>query len=89
MRKDYTVQVVLQPENIVKSTNTYCEHKTGLTFDLFDLDRITEKDGGWSPKFVGTFDLKSTNRKGIFLLEVPYKGLTVTYELIVLETHYV
>lgn len=88
MHKDYTVKVILQPENVVKATNVYCAHKSGLTFDLFDYDQITVKDGGWSPKFVGTFDLKSTNRKGIFLLEVPYKGLVVTYELVVLETHY-
>lgn len=89
MRKDYFVKVVLQPENVVKSNCTYCEHKSNLTFDLYDHDRIIEKDGGWAPKFVGTYDLKSTNRKGIFLLEVPFKGLTVTYELEVTETIFV
>ena len=85
MATDFFCKVVLQPENEIRCETCYAHHITGLTYELTNLDDYDEEH---PPKVVGTFNLKSTNRKGVYLLEVPFHDSKVTYELIVTEKCY-
>lgn len=69
--KHFVYNVWLMPEETCVEPCCFIEHISGMTYRLYT-----------NSKEIGTYTLKSTCHKANFILEVPYKGSTVTYVLV-------
>lgn len=80
MNKTREFKVVLLPDEKV-----VCEYAVAVHIKGFEYQLLKKVDGVLQPAGKGVYHLKSTNKKGEFILDIHHKGNLIRYKLVPLN----